>query len=373
MTAGKTGRELPRRRVVAEMRDPKGGRQERGVAPGAPGVEAGASAPGTPTPEMRSAETGSAVARSALTRPPETAFERELRLVLRYGTPDLGAPVDRMRHVRRRVVRRRRRLALLTAVTSVAAAVGLVGALHASGALGPLRTREPVPGLPMAADVPRPRTTAPVADDLGLVLWTPPGWRTLTQPDATSLVTVFVANRPMEPTDRCETPTVGGFTCAPVAALADGEVLIAFRQEDPGPRAGERRTFTVRVLDRPDAGCRALGGDRQLMGWGSVPAQVHDRPAINAYACLRGASEKTRATVGKLLTTAGRVGTPVLDDGSTVRPRAGGAPPAGARALGSLSSGAQLSGPEFAGPQLSGSLSSGSRSSGSPASGLSAE
>lgn len=227
----------------------------------------------------------------------EQAQEQELRQLLEYGIPELAAPRDRMRQIHRRVARgrRRRRLALLTAVASVVAAAGLQGIL---------RAQSPVGERPVQVSAPKPATTTAVTNDLGLILKTHNTWHTVTLPDARSLVTVFVSNGALGEQVPCTEPTSGGFTCAPVSALAEGEVLVAFRQEDEPHDTHWKKAFTVRALDGPEKSCLVIGGDQELVGWGSAPRPLGDRPAINAYVCLRGASEATTATVEELLDTA---------------------------------------------------------------------
>lgn len=227
--------------------------------------------------------------------------ERQLARLLRTGTPRLATGPDWIPQIRRRVVRRRRRrrAALLTAVTAVA------GVVLATGLTGTSPTR-PAPLAEPAQVSTAQRTTGPVTNYLDLTLNTPGGWHTLNTADATSYVTVFVANRPLGPAGRCTEPTKGGFTCSPVSRLADDEVLIAFRQEDDPPEArwSPHSMFRVQPLDGPDVGCRSLGGDQELKGWGRPAHPETNLLAINAYVCLRNASDTTRHEAENLLGSA---------------------------------------------------------------------
>ncbi|KIF68781.1 hypothetical protein HY68_09375, partial [Streptomyces sp. AcH 505] len=103
--------------------------------------------------------------------------EDDLRILLKYATPELTASPQWMRQIRRRVVRRRRRrLALLTAVTGVGAVALAVGTLTGAGVLdpGPQRpARLPAAvGTVGASSSPggAGTDTEKDADDLGLVM-----------------------------------------------------------------------------------------------------------------------------------------------------------------------------------------------------------
>jgi hypothetical protein len=221
--------------------------------------------------------------------------EQELRLLLEHGIPDLAAPKDRMRQIRQRVARRRRRrrLAVLTAVTGVVAA-GLLGTLRISG---------PADARTAQVAAPQRTTTTPAADALGLILRTGSTWYTLTTPDALARTTVFAANRPLTAPGTC-TEATSAFSCSPVDRLAVDEVLIAFRQESKPHKEGSADTFVIEPQTEPGQSCRRIGGDQQLIGWGSATPSASEQPTINAYVCLRQASQETIDEVGKLLATA---------------------------------------------------------------------
>lgn len=225
----------------------------------------------------------------------EQKQEQELRLLLEHGIPDLAAPKDRMRQIRQRVARRRRRrrLAVLTAVTGVVAA-GLLGTLRISG---------PTDGPPAQVAAPQRTPTTPVPDELGLILRTGSTWYTLTTPDTRALTTVFAANRPLTDPGLC-TEATSAFSCSPVDRLAADEVLIAFRQEGKPHKEGSADTFVIEPQTEPGQSCRRIGGDQQLIGWGSATPSASAQPTINAYVCLRQASQETIDQVGKLLATA---------------------------------------------------------------------
>jgi hypothetical protein len=221
--------------------------------------------------------------------------EQELRLLLEHGIPDLAAPKDRMRQIRQRVARRRRRrrLAVLTAVTGVVAA-GLLGTLRISG---------PADAPPAQVAAPQRSTTTPMPDELGLILRTDSTWYTLTTPDTRALTTVFAANRPLTDPGTC-TEATSAFSCSPVDRLGVDEVLIAFRQEAEPHKEGSADTFVIEPQPEPGQSCRRIGGDQQWIGWGSATPIASGQPIINAYVCLRQASQETIDRVGKLLATA---------------------------------------------------------------------
>ncbi|WP_405725745.1 hypothetical protein OG607_21470 [Streptomyces sp. NBC_01537] len=243
----------------------------------------------------------------------ERRQEQELRLILEHGIPDLAAPQDRMRQIRQRVSRRRRRrrLAVLAAVTGVVAA-GLLGTLRMSG---------PADGRTAEVAAPQRTTTTPAADDLGLILRTGSTWYTLTTPDAQSLTTVFAANQPLTDRGTC-TETTSAFSCSPVDRLGVGEVLIAFRQVPKPHKESSAETFAIAPLtDEPGKSCRRIGGDQQMIAWGLMPPGASQRPAINAYVCLRRASPETIDEVRELLATASLdVSDPAVDRNPTSAP-----------------------------------------------------
>ncbi|WP_328582945.1 hypothetical protein [Streptomyces sp. NBC_00370] len=234
--------------------------------------------------------------------------EDDLRILLKYATPELTASPQWMRQIRRRVVRRRRRrLALLTAVTGVGAVALAVGTLTGAGVLdpGPQRpARLPAAvGTVGASSSPggAGTDTEKDADDLGLVMPLPAGWQRLSTSDARSLVTIFIGNGQRLTGSTCDEPTRDPFTCAPVSRLGAGEALMVLRQEDQPYNWSWRKTFTVRPADQVDDGCRAIGGYKELMGWGAAPEPAVKRPVINAYVCLRGPSSSTLAQVEDIL------------------------------------------------------------------------
>jgi hypothetical protein len=238
----------------------------------------------------------------------ESADERTLRCLLDQGSPRLAAPPDLVRQVHRRIARRtRRRTAVLSVMAGVVAAGGVAGGLWA-------RTLPPPGGAPAAVGALPSATPASAPDTLGLVFRPVGPWQTLDTWDSRSYATVFLTNRSLDD-DRargCAEPTIGGFTCAPVHHLVDGEVLIALRQEDDTLVAhGEGEApFTVKPLAVPDHQCRDLGGTREWMGWGNRPADPLEHPAVKAYVCFRNPSDALAGEVDTMLRSARFATTP---------------------------------------------------------------
>jgi hypothetical protein len=151
--------------------------------------------------------------------------------------------------------------------------------------------------------------------DVGLTLTLPDGWQAGTGFEAQSMVADFAANQPMAAQPSCPDATSSVFACVPLSSLADGGALIAFLQTDTPHERGGKETFAVDHVTRPGNGCRGIGGDLSLTGWGVAHRTGKQRFAVNAYACLRDPSDATLDDVRKLLATAvssdiGAVGSP---------------------------------------------------------------
>jgi hypothetical protein len=227
------------------------------------------------------------------------AQEQRLSELLERAVPILPAPPDRMRQVRRRVVRgRRRRAAAAAAVTGAAAIALLYGSLGTWSSGSPASTRTQL-------DFP-----SSSGRHLDLSNWTlsfdlPHGWYARERTDRSGAVTVFVADRPMPAEGTCPPTATGGvYDCAPLSALAKGETLISFRQAerplavDTGTR-GESSAYPG-----PGAGCRALGGDQELLRPGWTGRSDGTSFPVDAHVCLRGVSATTLDEVSDLLDSA---------------------------------------------------------------------
>jgi hypothetical protein len=232
-------------------------------------------------------------------------YEHELRLLLERGVPRLGAPAQRMREVRRRVLRRRRRrFATLGAVVSVVAVAGGFAVLRPDvppSSAGP-------PGGAATAPVPTPDAPpTPTADPSrgsvvrldGLTFALPEGWR-LTRPHTPSALVAYVSNQPLGARIPCPDPAVDGFACAPWARLGKGGVLVFFRlTKTPIGKAAAPGRFALEGPHLPNKDCRVLGGDQEVIGWGTPAGGAGQGVAANAYACLNHADD---ATTGAVLT-----------------------------------------------------------------------
>lgn len=255
---------------------------------------------------------------------PVSEDAHELRLLLERAVPHLGAPAERIQQVRARVRRRRRRRAALTAGLTGAGAVaflvsslGPYGAEDSPGGPTPPASSARVPAPSTAARTPSPAPTVTPSSTtgaavgfpgLGLTLWPPAGWYTAT-PAATEGKAVypaveFLAERPLGTSAPCPTAVSDVFACSPLSALAPDGVLIAFRETDRPHPPVTKATFTIEGPLSPDAGCRAMGGGQQLVGWGLPRSDGTRTVAVDAYVCLRKATDATHTTVRKILGSA---------------------------------------------------------------------
>jgi hypothetical protein len=228
----------------------------------------------------------------------EDSQERELRELLERTVPSLHAPPDRMRQVHRRVVaRRRRRKAVGATVTGVTAIALLYGSL--SSQLFGMHTS---PQTQVSSPSSQERRINLSDGTLGLDL--PHGWYVRDQADQLGTAAVFVANRPLGPTESCPPTTVGEYDCAPLSTLAGGEALISFQQaERPEALDSEGKAELIPYAS-PGEGCRSLGGNQELVqrGWVTHPDEASF--PVDAHVCLRGASAATLADVVGILDTA---------------------------------------------------------------------
>ncbi|MFF7211179.1 hypothetical protein ACFZAU_11685 [Streptomyces sp. NPDC008238] len=237
-------------------------------------------------------------------REAESEEEWELSVLLERVVPRTPAPQDRMTQIRRRVRRRRRRRVAAGAVAVLGGATA--AAVVAAALLGPADpvaprgqrilpaaspTRSAGPG-PTSAPTPTPALDAGAAggaaaggtdsvyayvtlDALsGLGLKLPgTGWRSLVTAAPDGLVVGFVGAQPLRERDGCtKSEMVAYSACPPVDAVAEGGVLIAFRQmEAPASSKFGPGRFVVKGLTEASGGCRALGGRNELTAWGEDP------------------------------------------------------------------------------------------------------
>lgn len=240
------------------------------------------------------------------------ADERELRVLLERGVPQLPAPAQRLEHVRERVRRRARRRAVSGAGLAVAvvAAAGLL-APRVLGPAGPpaaasgppashtasAPTRAPASAASTAPPATYDAQTRRFADLAGLTLDVPRGWYVLAPAGSN---TAWLATQPLAlPPDRCAKP-LDGFCTPLVRALRPGAVLVQVQV----------RVDRNYLLKDPPAGgvapqavltaCRTVGGTDQL---GTTLVHTPRSAVVWAAACLArpgaGQDELTRA----LLTT----------------------------------------------------------------------
>ncbi|MEU4090868.1 hypothetical protein [Streptomyces sp. NPDC026673] len=220
---------------------------------------------------------------------PEPEEEWELSVLLERVVPQPPAPGDRMARIRRRVRRRRRRrvaaAAAAATIGGVTAMVVAAALLRPEGAVTPRGQRvdpaaspsrsvpAPGPSLPEPTRSPGSGLAIVRLDGLyGLTLRVPDGWRSFETADPDSLVVGFVGSGPFRKRGDCPKEERGSYSvCAPVGSIAEGEVLISFRQvEGVGAENGDGR-FLVKGVLPARAGCRVLGGDRELTAWRANP------------------------------------------------------------------------------------------------------
>jgi hypothetical protein len=236
---------------------------------------------------------------------PDHEYEHELRLLLERGVPRLGAPAQRMREVRRRVLRRgRRRAAVVGAVAGVVVVAGGLAVLRP----GPVPSSAGPPGgaasstAPGPYRTPKPGPTRPGSEARlgGLTIALPHGWH-LTGPHTPSSLVGYAATQPLAAKSPCPDAAADGFACAPLRGLAKGGALIFFRATKQPSGTGAAGRFTIEGPHPPNQDCRALGGDQEVIGWGTPPHGSRDRIAVNAYACLNHAGFGTSEQVVTML------------------------------------------------------------------------
>ncbi|NWF31326.1 hypothetical protein HW130_34790 [Streptomyces sp. PKU-EA00015] len=215
-----------------------------------------------------------------LTDPDDAA---ELRGLLERSVPRPAAPADRMEQVRHRVRRRRQRTA-----SAVAA-----GALAVTGlALWPGQGwfTQPPPTTP-AATTPTVAAGHPVrfAAAEGLAMSLPEGWQAVAAPRASRSAVVYAATQRLDDsgaTTRCTRDTARTwdvFSCAPLAALEPGAVVVALEPiEDPGATAA---TDTLTPAAAPGDGCRSLRGQLEYASAAVIPAE-RGHPALQVSICV---------------------------------------------------------------------------------------
>lgn len=262
--------------------------------------------------------------------------EDELRLLLEHAVPHLSAPAERIRLVRRLVVRRRRRrAALVTVVTGVVAVAALVPLLRlphgATSAALPGASGSPPSSGPATSASGRPNDVllspgeyGPMQlPDAGASLNLPVSWKLyrVPTPGAETVLTDFITNESQSGTDSCAISGAGVFSCAPTR-LTEGGVVVSFRQQPATTKntAGLRTKapFMPGPPGPADEGCRTLGGDRELIAPGLPRADGNQLVQVNAYACFKGATELTLTIVQKALQNA-VLGTLPTEDPSTAQ------------------------------------------------------
>lgn len=225
--------------------------------------------------------------------------EDELRSLLHRGVPQLGAPADRMRLVRRRVVRGKRRRVAVAAGTTSAAVLAVLVAVLPPPASGPPADLPPA-GSPLSASA-ATSSVRHLPGLNGLTLTLPAGWHAETGVDGNSEVTGFAANRSLVKVS-CPPTATGHFSCSSLTRLAKNGVLISFRQDPDLGGNEQQETFTVKGPTAPTQDCRAIGGDQEMLAWGAAaPGDEEQHIGINAYACLRDASDVTVKEAGQIL------------------------------------------------------------------------
>ncbi|MES4901009.1 MULTISPECIES: hypothetical protein [unclassified Streptomyces] len=236
----------------------------------------------------------------------EARCEAELRALLERGVPRLAAPAQRMRRVRRLVVRRRRRrVAGVVGAAGVAggvvAAVALVvlGQVSATGSGGPGATYQ----VPAAS---------PTADGVlfrysgldGLTVRLPSGWSGrdtggaggagAVGPAGDRPAAVGLAGDQPAAVDKDRCTDIRRYCLAP-DELRRGEGLLVLRlgRKNPLGATGQR----ARLMDTPPGdSCRLAGGTRELVGWRAAgDSRPHE--LITASVCL---NRPTAVTVGQV-------------------------------------------------------------------------
>lgn len=203
--------------------------------------------------------------------------ETALRLFLEQAVPHLDAPVQRIRQVRGRVRRRRRRRTAVAAAAAVVAIAALTTLLHPGSGTTRLT---PAAGSSLTVSpttVPTPPPRVARLGDVGVTLPLPYGW---------SAAGDYVANRPLPAAQPCR--HTGEYACPPLTRLPDGTVLVYF-ESIRKPHAHDVPWFSVGPPQAPDAACRALGGDSELL----AVAAPHGDHELVASLCARHAPVAT--------------------------------------------------------------------------------
>ncbi|WP_431959265.1 hypothetical protein [Actinacidiphila sp. bgisy160] len=221
---------------------------------------------------------------------PEPEDEWELSVLLERAVPRPPAPHDRMAQVRRLVRRRRRRR---VAAGAVAAVGGVTAAVMAAALLQPANPVTPrgqriLPAASPSRSVPAPgyplpgptRSTDPGYELVGVdglsglrLKMRGENWRSFTTSGPRGLVVGFVGSGPLHERGECTKPEIISYSvCPPVDKVAEEGVLISFRQvEAPGGSGDRPGRFMVKGVVAAGEGCRALGGQWELTGWGEDP------------------------------------------------------------------------------------------------------
>jgi hypothetical protein len=231
----------------------------------------------------------------------EADEENDLRLLLELGVPHLGSPPERMPRIRRQMMRRRRRRAALAVGVAGAAAVTAFVSLMPPPTTVVPADRPTAVGTPMPTPTPSP-SAVHLPDLFGLTLTLSDGWYARTVPDNRSIVPGFVANQPLPVKSSCPNPTAGNFSCAPVLRLRKGQVLISFRLNTVARM--DKQIPAIGGPTRPSAGCRSIGGDREMVGWEQVANSSAKNIGVIAYACLKDVSDAALAEVKRILSSA---------------------------------------------------------------------
>ncbi|MFF7675492.1 hypothetical protein [Actinacidiphila glaucinigra] len=233
-------------------------------------------------------------------------MERDLPVLLERILPQLALPSDRMAQVRRRIQRRRRRRRLAATASVLAVGCAVVATVLSPAALGPGEHR----AVPAAAPTGDPGFERVRLDDPleGVTVYLPATWHTLSVRDDRGAAVGFVSSQTLRAPGNGTCPGITDAVltvCPPLTQLDGNGVLITFLRSDEN-RTGDAGSLARGVPVPADGNCRAVGGDRQMTGWGRSRAPGSaEGPDMKIDVCLKEPSQLTLVTVAKALTLLG--------------------------------------------------------------------
>ncbi|MFG2304639.1 hypothetical protein [Actinacidiphila glaucinigra] len=234
-------------------------------------------------------------------------MEEDLPVLLERILPHLALPSDRMERVRRRIQQRRRRRRLAATASVLAVGCAVVATVLSPAALGPEEHRAVVPAAAPTGD---PGFAQVRLDDPleGVTVYLPTTWHTLSVGDDRGAAAGFVSSQALRAPGNGTCPGITDAVltaCPPLTQLDVNGVLITFLRSDEN-RTGDAGSLARGVPVPADGNCRAVGGDRQMTGWGHsrTPGSA-EGPDMKIDVCLKEPSQLTLVTVAKALTLLG--------------------------------------------------------------------